>query len=99
VAGDSAGLHGDRILHLDCYIAVVHADVALLSYLKTRPGAAFCNTCLVGATGITFEEAMLARGWLRARPGIRFDVGPCRACGGRRVTLVYALSVVRAATG
>lgn len=88
-AGDSAGLHGGRILHLDCYIAVVHADVELLSYLKRRANAAFCTTCLVSASAVTFEEAALAHAWLRARAGIRVDVGPCAACGGRRVTLAY----------
>lgn len=88
-AGDSAGLHGGRILHLDCYIAVVHADNRLLAYLKRRVDQAFCTTCLVSANSVTFEEAALAHAWLRARAGVRAEVAACSACGGRRVTLVF----------
>lgn len=88
-AGDSAGLHGGRVLHLDCYIAVVRADTELLSYLKRRVGEAFCTTCLVSASAVTFEEAALAHAWLLARAGVRVEVAPCAACGGRRVTLAY----------
>lgn len=88
-AGDSAGLHGGRVLHLDCYLAVSHANQELLSYLKGRADRAFCTTCLVSASAVTFEEAALAHAWLRARAGIRIEVAPCSACGGRRVTLAY----------
>ena len=88
-AGDSAGLHGGRILHLDCYIAVVHANNRLLAYLKRRVDQAFCTTCLVSANAVTFEEAALAHAWLRARAGIRAEVAGCNACGGRRVTLAF----------
>jgi hypothetical protein len=88
-AGDSAGLHGGRILHLDCYIAVVHASTELLAYLQRRADTALCTTCLVSASAVTFDEAALAHAWLRARAGIRVEVTPCAACGGRRVTLAY----------
>jgi hypothetical protein len=85
-------MHGGRILHLDCYLAVVRADEELLAYLKRRAGAAFCTTCLVSASAVTFDEAALAHGWLRARAGVRIEVGTCSACGGRRVTLAYVTS-------
>jgi len=88
-AGDSAGLHGGRILHLDCYIAVVHANTKLLAFLKRRVNQAFCTTCLVSANAVTFEEAGLSHAWLRARAGVRAEVAPCAACGGRRVTLAF----------
>lgn len=96
-AGDSAGLHGGRILHLDCYIAVVHANTALLAYLKRRVGEAFCTTCLVSAITVTFEEAALAHAWLQARAGVRVEVAACTACGGRRVTLAYVSARAAAA--
>jgi hypothetical protein len=88
-SGDSAGLHGGRILHLDCYITVVRADATLLAYLQRRADAAFCTTCLVTANALTFDEAALAHPWLRARAGIRIDVKACAVCGGRRVTFTY----------
>lgn len=82
-------MHGGRILHLECYLAVVRADEELLAYLKRRADAAFCTTCLVSASSVSFDEAALAHGWLRARAGVRIEVGNCSACGGRRVTLAY----------
>ena len=85
-------MHGGRILHLDCYLAVVRADEELLGYLKSREGVSFCTTCLVSASAVTFDEAALAHGWLRARAGVRIEVGACSACGGRRVTLTYTSS-------
>src|SRR2546421_1576642 len=88
-SGDSAGMHGGRILHLDCYLTVVRADEELLAYLKRRADAGFCTTCLVSANAVTFDEAALAHGLLRARAGVRVEVGTCSACGGRRVTLAY----------
>ncbi|MBM3221786.1 MAG: hypothetical protein FJZ38_24470 [Candidatus Rokubacteria bacterium] len=81
-----------------CYLAVVRADEALLAHLKRRADTAFCTTCLVGATSVTFEEAALAHGWLGARAGVRIEVGNCSACGGRRVTLAY-LNKTRAEAG
>jgi hypothetical protein len=89
VAGDSAGRHGGRVLHLDCYIAVLRTSGELLAHLKARAGAPYCTTCLVGAVAVTFDEVGLAHGWLRARPGIRIEVARCAACGGRRVTLAF----------
>jgi len=86
-------MHGGRILHLDCYLAVVRADEDLLAYLKRRADAAFCTTCLVSANAVTFDEAALAHGWLRARAGVRIEVGTCSACGGRRVTLAFISSL------
>jgi hypothetical protein len=89
VAGDSAGQHDGRVLHLDCYIAILRASREMLSYLRHRAGQAFCTTCLVSAIAVAFDEAALAHAWLRARPGIRLEVVPCAGCGGRRVTLAY----------
>jgi hypothetical protein len=91
-------MHGGRILHLDCYLAVVRADEELLAYLKTRAGAAFCTTCLVSATAVTYDEAALAHGWLRARAGVRIAVAACAACGGRRVALSYTAARAAAAS-
>jgi hypothetical protein len=94
-------MHGGRILHLDCYLAVVRADEDLLAFLKRRADAAFCTTCLVSSNTVTFDEAALAHGWLRARAGVRVEVGTCSSCGGRRVTLAYisSSSGSRAAAG
>jgi hypothetical protein len=77
------------VLHLDCYIAVLRGTGELLSFLKRRNREAFCTTCLVNTVDVTFDEAALAHAWLRARPGMRFEVAPCAGCGGRRVTLAY----------
>ena len=90
--GDSAGMHGGRALHLDCYLTVVRAGEELLAYLKRRTGAEFCVTCVVTATAVTFEEVTLAQGWLRARAGTRVEMGSCSACGGRRMTLAFLAS-------
>ena len=89
VAGDSAGRHDGRVLHLDCYIAVLRTSGELLSYLRARAADPYCTTCLVNAISVTFDEVALAHSWLRARPGIRLGVTPCASCGGRRVTLSW----------
>jgi hypothetical protein len=90
--GDSAGLHGGRVLHLDCYIAVLRTSGDLLSYLKRRIDEPFCTTCLVSAIAVTFDETALAHSWLRAHPGIRLEVAPCASCGARRVTIAYEMA-------
>jgi hypothetical protein len=89
VAGDSAGRHDGRVLHLDCYIAVLRTSGELLTYLRAHVAEPYCTTCLVNAISVTFDEVALAHAWLRARPGIRLGVAPCTSCGGRRVTLAW----------
>jgi len=91
-SGDSAGHYDGRILHLDCYIAVLRASAALLAQLRRHADEALCTTCLVSAMNVTFDEAALAHAWLRTRPGIRFAVAACAVCGGRRVTLTCETS-------
>jgi hypothetical protein len=93
VAGDSAGRHDGRILHLDCYIAVLRTSGEVLTYLKARVAEPYCTTCLVNAISVTFDEVALAHSWLRARPGIRLGVTPCASCGARRVTLAWERAI------
>lgn len=92
VAGDSAGGHDGRVLHLDCYIAVLRASGVLLTFLKGHVDEPFCTTCLVSAIAVTFDETALAHAWLRTRPGIRLELAPCAGCGSRRVTLAYEVT-------
>jgi hypothetical protein len=93
VAGDSAGRHDGRVLHLDCYIAVLRTSGELLGYLRARAAEPYCTTCLVNAISVTFDEVALAHSWLRARPGIRLGVTPCASCGARRVTLAWERAI------
>jgi hypothetical protein len=88
-AGGSAAAHGGDVVHAECYLILIRADEDLLAYLKQHAGAAFCTTCLVAATGVTFDQVLLAQGWLSARAGARLEMSTCSACARERMTLAY----------
>jgi hypothetical protein len=59
----------------------------LAALLSERPERRFCHSCLVSASGITYEEIHRAVSLLRTMRRVVVVVGTCSQCRAARVTV------------
>jgi hypothetical protein len=82
--------HGE-LIHLECYVRSSDYLQAIERFLKQRPGAPICHSCVAGSVGMAFELVRKAVERLRVSAAFRVRSETCALCGALRLTIAAAV--------